>query len=423
VLEDAELLLGLWRHMSAFQVSQARSALGELEYAGKVYEIAWRLRGSGVSSAERVRAIGVEAKITRFELEKLILPALEQLGWVKLNPDAHGVLVSVDDVIPPPAELVPAAAKVLAIVMPSRVQLAALEILRATSRQPLERSAALETAADHGEQAAEEALRHLSGLRLVREVQAADGRSAVFNPNIWVDEADVAQAALHVEDAKVSAEVGALIEEVAAAPGMPEERVTSTSQKWVDFAVSQGLVQRSVVQTTEGDERRFLFTVHLARDAFGGTPGDASGHIRQMVGSMVYAATFARFKLFSPAIFLNRLIRDGEAGDASPIGTDYPMLETAGIVRVIPGSAADLYRLELLQSDVAEGALAILESREDGYGNSSASGSAGVRGQRSYTHIERERARLAYDAPANDTDTSRLLAALRQVTRGRLRGS
>jgi hypothetical protein len=47
---------------------------------------------------------------------------------------------------------------------------------------------------------------------------------------------------------------------------MPESSVSSTEQRWVDFAVSQGLVQRSVVQTTEGQEQRFLFTPHLNRD-------------------------------------------------------------------------------------------------------------------------------------------------------------
>ena len=126
---------------------------------------------------------------------------------------------------------------------------------------------------------------------------------------------------------------------------------------------------------------------------------------------MVYAATFARVRLFSPTKFVRRLVRDGEAGDASPIGTDYPMLETAGTVRVVPGSTPVTYRLQLLQPDVAEGALDILTSRDDSFGNAPALGPAGVRGQRSYTHVERERARLAHDAPVDDADTKRLLAA------------
>ena len=137
---------------------------------------------------------------------------------------------------------------------------------------------------------------------------------------------------------------------------------------------------------------------------------------------MIYAATFARPGLRSPAAFVRRLVLDGEAGDASAIGTDYPMLETAGIVRVIPGSSTDFYRLQLLQPDVAEGALEILQSREDLIGQAQNQVARGIRAQRSYVHLERERARLAYEVPGNSEDASRLIAAVRQASRGRIRG-
>ena len=244
-------------------------------------------------------------------------------------------------------------------------------------------------------------MRNLVAVGLVREVHAADGRTALFNPNIWVNEAEAVQAALRVEDAQIRAQVGALIEEVSASPGMPESTVSSTAPRWVDFAVSQGLVQRSVVQTTtEGKDQRFLFTPHLDRDVFGTAKTDSAGHIRQLVGSMIYAATFARPGLHSPAAFVHRLILDGEAGDASAIGTDYPMLETAGIVRVIPGS--NFYKLQLLQPDVAEGALDILQSREDSAGQAGGQVARGIRAQRSYVHLERERAgwHMRYQATA-----------------------
>lgn len=415
MMHDAELLLGVWRHLSAYSASTSTSALGEIEAAGKLYEMAWRLRGSGVSSIHRVRAIAVEGKIRTYELEQLILPALEQLGWIRISRDKSQKMVSIDDVIPPPGELVASASNVLALTMPGRVQLAALEILRATTHQPLERDAALETAVEYGEEAAVEALKHLTTVNLVREIRADDGRSAVFNPNIWVGDAEVTKAALKTEDARVRKEVGALLEEVSNNPGMPESSVTSTEKRWIDFAVSQGLIERSVVSTSEGDEKRFLFSPHLHRDPFGGTPGDASGHVRQLVGSMIYAATFAKIKLRDPAQFVRILIKYGEAGDASPIGTDYPMLETGGIVRVVPGSTAKRYRLELLQSDVAEAALEILSARE-GAESSNSSMTAGLRSQRSYTHIERERAQLALDTPVDDADMKRLVAALRQTT-------
>ena len=65
-----------------------------------------------------------------------------------------------------------------------------------------------------------------------------------------------------------------------------------------------GLIQRSVVQTTNGDEQRFLFSPHLGRDPFGTAATDPSGHVRQLVGSMIYASTFAATnRLRSPSAF------------------------------------------------------------------------------------------------------------------------
>lgn len=417
-MHDAELVLGLWRHLSAFSVTSSTAALGNLTAAGKIYEMAWRLRLSGVSTIQRVNAIGIEAKIAPVELRMTLLPILEQLGWIKITRSPDWQIQSIDEVLPATPELIEGVGKVFDIMSLTSIEFAALDILRATTRQPLETEAALQSAAAYGDEAAETALRHLINIRLVSQMTAADGRSAVFNPNIWTDDAAVTEAALRTEDARLRQEIGALIEEIQRAPGIPEAHVTSTEMKWIDFAVSQGLVQRSVVGTDDGTEQRFLFTPHLVKDAFGTKLHDVSGNIRQLVGSMIYAATYPKYKLKSPAAFVYRLLTDGEAGDASPIGTDYPMLETGGIVRVVPGSTPEKYRLSLLQSDVAEGALSILRARENGSAGTANFGAAGVRGQRSYVHVERERAQLAVQSTSDDEDLKNLIAALRQTTTG-----
>jgi hypothetical protein len=281
----------------------------------------------------------------------------------------------------------------------------------------------LQVAAQFGDDAAEDALRHLVAINLVREALSDDGRAVVFNPNVWIGtDASLIEAALRAEDAGARQHVGALLEEVAGLPGIPESHVTSTTQQWIDFAVAQGLVQRSVVQTGDGQERRFLFSPHLGRDPFGGTPNDPSGHVRQLVGSMIYAATFAYYRLRNPGGFLYSLIRDGVAGDVSTMPNDYPMLETAGTIRIVAGRSADRFAMELLQSDVAEEALAILDKREQRvtatFGNMIALGE-----QRSYGHVEHERAQLARTADISDTDMRRMIDALRDVTARRSFGA
>ena len=420
MLDDAELLLGMSRHLGAYGVSSAHAALDSVQFAGQVYEMAWRLRNSGLSSAGRVAAIATEAAIGRRVLLRDVLPALEQLEWIECGYDADGALVSVDAFIPPPAELIGAAGRLLNMVLATNVQRAALAILRATTLQPLEEHGALEAAEGFGEdEAAVDALRHLERIHLVKKVTSDDGRIIYFNPNVWIgNDQQLIEAALRAEDAGARQNVGALIEEVAHSPGIPEAHVTSTQTRWIDFAVRMGLIHRSVVQTAGDEEQRFLFTPHLGRDPFGVTSSDPSGHVRQLVGSMIYASTFAtRNKLRSPGAFLYALIRDGVAGDVPEIGQDYPMLETAGTIRVVPGSWKNSYQMELLQADVAEEALKIIDSREVSRGGATQRPDA-IGEQRSYTHLEKERAaRLATAAGATEIDTRRMVDALRDVAR------
>jgi hypothetical protein len=411
IISDAEVVLGLSRHLAAYATTPAKAALAQLEFAGHAFEMAWRLRKSGLSSVSRVAAIGIEAGIGARQLVRDVLPALESLGWLELRRDSVGAVIAVDERIPPAPELVAASGAILGIALPTEDEKAALDVLRATIRQPLTKSAAFELCTiEHSEAAVEEALRHLQSVNLVRRVTTDDGTDVIFNPNIWVDEPEVVNAALRVEDARVRKEVGALIEEVADYPGLPQEQVAATEPRWIDFAVALGLVQRSIVVGDEGVERAFLFTPHLTRDPFGLSRGDPSGHVRQLVGSMIYATTYSRFRLDNPAAFVRRLIRDGEAGDASPIETDYSMLETAGIVRVEP--AIRYHKFVLLQDDVAEAALRHLADSGPAAGRTSSD----LRAQRSYVHLERERARLAHDVPLNDVESERLISALRDAT-------
>ena len=420
-MHDAEMLLGLHRHLTAYSVVPATSALGELQFAGKLYELAFRLRGSGVSPAARIDAIAVSAGIPSLEARMMVLPSLETLGWVRVNRDAQGDVLSVEDVIPPVTQLLSSSDRVLDIVRAGGTQRAALALLRASSLMPLEETEALQAAASFGDENAEEALRHLEAVNLVKVIKAGDGRTAVFNPNIWSDE-QVATAfcaraaALKIADSRGSKEVAALIEEVQANPGIPQGHA-HVEERWIDFAVSQGLIQRTVVATAGGNEQRFLFTPHLGRDAFGVPIGDASGHVRQLVGSMIYAMTYGSYKLRSGAVFVRALIRDGRAGDASPIGTDYPMLETAGIATVIPGHTPGRFSLELRQTDVAEAALKILETRDAG---TTVGSSTGLMGQVGYRHLEAERAKvqLAVSNPIAKQERAKLIAALRQASRG-----
>lgn len=417
MLTDAELLLGMGRHLSTYAYSTPHAAMENLVEASQVYELAWRLRNSQLSTAKRVQAIGLDVKIGPQKLARQVLPTMETLDWVKVQRKQDGTVVGVEAHIPPDQELIGSCARLLDIYTTSAVERAALELIRVTSLQPLSVDEALEKAARFGEDAAVQALDHLQTVSLVRRVEIEVDRPVVFNPNIWSGDNSLSKAALRAQDARASTEVASLIEEVAAQPGIPEAHVKATEKKWVDFAVAQGLIQRSVVQTSSGEQQGFLFSPHLQKDPFGIDRTDPSGHVRQLVGSMIYATTFATWKLRSPGAFLYKLIRDGEAGGVPEIGTDYPMLETAGTIRVEESWRPGSFKMVLLQSDVAEEALRVLDTRAG-----SLSGQAGslrsIGDQRTYAHVEKERARTAKEVDISETESARLIAALRDVASG-----
>lgn len=424
LLNDAELVLGLSRHLSAFQMSSDKAALENLESAGWVLDMAFRLRGSTVNSPERVRAIALDVKLGPRSL-KSVIATLESMEWVAVERDTAMNPVSLDETVPVPGTLLAALPKLLGVLQVSPEEYAAVDLLRSTSLRPQLSEEALHSAAsavgvNGSSEAAAAALRHLCSVELVRRVRAEDGREVFYNPHIWTQGDNIANAALRAADARASAEISALIEEVGANPGIPEVHVKSTEARWIKFAVAQGLIQRSTIQTASGAEQGFLFTPHLSRDTFGSNVADPSGQVRQLVGSMVYAATFAQYRLNQPDVFLRALINRGLAGNTSNIGTDYPMLEKAGIVRVVHGYGQDRYRLELLQADVAEQALQLMVGRTSG-----GTGSADLRtlaGQHSYGHVERERARLALTTDVDKNEEARLLAALREIPSTRSRG-
>ncbi len=67
-------------------------------------------------------------------------------------------------------------------------------------------------------------------------------------------------------------------------------------------------------------------------------------------------------KLFSPSLFLNKLIKRGIAGDATSIGDNYFPIEVKGVVSIIRGSTSERYRMTVLKPDVLKGAKKLLEN-------------------------------------------------------------
>ena len=114
----------------------SKAALGQVECAGQLFDLAFRLRQSGLNSPDRVAAIATEAGISPILLRTLI-PFGEQLGWWTVARDADLTPISVTEVVPAPADLVQETDKVLRVVGVTDVEKAALVLLRETTLRPM----------------------------------------------------------------------------------------------------------------------------------------------------------------------------------------------------------------------------------------------------------------------------------------------
>ena len=206
MLSAAESLLGVSRHLSAYADGTDRSAFGQLEFAGKLLDLSLRLRGSGVSTMDRVLSIAFDVGISKRQLVKEMLPTLNQLSLIDIGIARDGSIINVSERVPPIPTLFEMADSILRIVMPEPVELAALRMLDRTTAMPLSRTAALEEGASvAADTEAERALAHLEALHLVGVQRSADGEIVVFNPNIWSADVDYTTAALRAEDGPVRA--------------------------------------------------------------------------------------------------------------------------------------------------------------------------------------------------------------------------
>lgn len=228
------------------------------------------------------------------------MPTLQSLNLLEVHAQPDGRMTAVSELIPPLQELLLLSESILAVAQPEPVEQALLRIIDITTRMPVTIDTAVEEGASVAtEEAAQRAIGYLEALHLATRVRSADGEDVIFNPNVWSDDVDYTAAALRAEDGAVRAALSGLIEEVARTAGLPQDQVTSTDSRWIDYAVAKGLLLRSLVQTTTGEERAFLFTPHMGRSAFNAPIGaDPSGHVRQLIGSMMFARTYAEHRLY-----------------------------------------------------------------------------------------------------------------------------
>lgn len=140
-------------------------------------------------------------------------------------------------------------------------------------------------------------------------------------------------------------------------PGIPLE---SIDPNIYDHNLLNGLTLSGALDPItldiDGNSRRYLIPANLNNDRI---DRDHLDQVKKTLANFRFGERYPRFRLRDSKVFLESLLENGFAGNASPIGTDYRQLELAGIISVERVSG-DRYRLWMLKRDVIEDTIKIL---------------------------------------------------------------
>ncbi|WP_124712626.1 hypothetical protein [Mycolicibacterium nivoides] len=310
-------------------------------------------------SDELVRRYAAYAGLGNLELMNTVLPALKRADLIDYQL-ADGQITHLDEYVGISATVVEQTVAVLNALSPRRSDLAFLHSVEVGAIAPLAESQHLEQIVARGfsdeEAAGALQLSRAVGLNLDAPSQELN-ETVVYSPYVWgTKQLSLAKFLHNLPPNERDALLG-MSEQVLSTPGLHISKLAASSAI-VRSAQSAGLIQVASVRTSTGASSSYAFSPLLETEDNTCTTTEAF-HMRKLfVAHILFGHEKSRpglGNIASPSVLVSSLINRGRVGPATNIGTDYHLLEAAGVVAVEPvGNRAFL---RLVKPEIAEAGL------------------------------------------------------------------
>jgi hypothetical protein len=366
--ESGRWIFSVAKHLKVFAVSSPFVRVFAIRRSAMEGELLLRIRGRGTISGKRIEAFATDIGIAPQELPD-VLVRLESTGLISIQKSASSQnVVSVQETILTEQEVYRATAVLFELAHPSDAERAILPSLDLMSRLPLTEEEAITQICKLGfsEEESIKSLELQEAFHLVQRQQVSDlGISLLYNEYLWGHKIERVGSLLAKLPSNETEHLLSLMEEVRSAQGQSLERLTSAPQHIIALAANKGILDTTTITTSNGKEKTFAFSPHFYGYRTGTQPAliiDPADHVRLFIASMAYGVNYSEdFRLYAPLAFVRKLLREGEAGDATPILRDYVLLERQGIVAVKqskPGRGTFI----LQKRDIVEKAFDVMEN-------------------------------------------------------------
>lgn len=341
-----------------------RAEIEILLLTGRAMDFAARLKGHqefAPLTHELAHQYALYAGIGGLELMNTVLPALKRADLIDYQLSTDGRIVRLDEFVGITASVTEQTVRLLNVLSPRRSDLAFLHSVEIGALAPLAESQHLQEIVKRGFSDAEanEALRLAKAVKINMTVPSDELREAVvFSPYVWgTKQVSLANFLAKLPPNERDALLG-MSQQVLTTPGLHIGRLAA-SPAVVQSARSVGLIQAATVQSAAGGSSTYVFSPLLETEDNQCTTTEAL-HLRKLfVAHILFGhegAKAGRGRILSPTVLVNSLVRKGAVGPATNIGTDYHLLEAAGVVAVTPGPDDRAY-LKLIKPEIAEAGL------------------------------------------------------------------
>jgi len=329
-----------------------------------------QVRGHGRISFDKAVRLARKVQIPKIMLADSILPQLRKAteGRIDYVQSLQQGITEIEEHIDTESTLFEGTGAFHKNLGPTDIDIGSLETLSHTATLPKSESEAKAILFSLGmtEEQANICLAVQDNFKLVKVFKHYGlAEPVLFNEYIWRCEPTKIAYALSQFETKQKQILEEIMERCEGYQGHAAEPFTNY-EDIVDLADTVGLLDTVEIKSADGVQKRFIFTPHLRSEenptAFS---NDLLGDVKVFLASMTFGETYSKISRLGGVDrektinFVEKLIREREAGDATAIGIDFVMLEERGIVRVEPTTTppGTRYKMVLLRPEVGKLAL------------------------------------------------------------------
>lgn len=301
---------------------------------GRAVRLLISLQGQDVISMPALESIAyTQAHIASFELHKAYLPLFSEWGFARIYDNR------IEENVKSRLDVLETAGKWWEQSNPHQVEELGVELFDRAAMSPVPSDAMNKILLKFDEKTCQNTLTHLRQSNLVDKFQYKDVEW-LYSPEIFGENYANTVKYLENQTQKERKEVFSIVEKVMGDQGIPHDTLRKVAnEKLINQMSGAGLILGYPV-SFEGATYPFYFTPDIRNRFDREGRGDKFELIKSGMSHFQFAHRLAEQSTgrlsFNPSIFLDRLLENGKAGNATAIGTDYELLVKKGLVKIEP---------------------------------------------------------------------------------------